>query len=199
MSRITGPKCKLCRRAQTKLFLKGDKCFSDKCVFNMKTNYPGKSTFFSSRLSNYGIQLREKQKIKCIYGLNEAQMKKLFGIALKLGGDKGLNMLQLLEMRLDSIVYMLGIAPSRPSARQMVSHGKIAVNGKKLDIPSYTTKVDDKITVLDAKYILISASGLKVPTWLKKSSRGGSVMNMPSRDMIDEGIKENLIIEFYSR
>lgn len=199
MSRITKSKCKLCRREQTKLFLKGERCFGEKCALTRRQSLPGKNTSYTSRPSNYGIRLREKQKVKRTYGINETQMKGILKKASQSGGDTGLNMLQLLEMRLDNVVYLLGISPSRPSARQAVNHGKIKVNGKKMTIPSYTVSVGDKISLADPKYQKQSVPELKSPSWLKKSSSGGEVLEKPVREMIDEGIKEYLIIEFYSR
>lgn len=199
MSRNTDPKCKQCRREGVKLYLKGDRCYSEKCAINRKPLPPGKSGYYNARLSGYGIRLRQKQKVKKVYGLTETQMKNVYDKASKMGGDKGLKLLQLLEMRLDNVVHLLGLAPSRNMARQMVNHGKFLVNGRKLDVPSYVTKVGDKISVKNEKVLLQGSASLKTPAWLKKSSKGGEVMAEPSRDMIDEGIKENLIIEFYSR
>lgn len=199
MSRITGSKCKLCRREQTKLFLKGERCFGEKCALTRRQSLPGKNTAYSSRPSNYGIRLREKQKVKRTYGINEAHMKGILKKASKSGGDTGLNMLQLLEMRLDNVVYLLGISPSRSAARQAIGHGKIKVNDKKMTIPSYTVSVGDKISLADPKYQKQSVPELKSPRWLKKSTSGGEVLEKPGREMMDEGIKEYLIIEFYSR
>ena len=147
MSRKIDSKCKLCRREQVKLYLKGERCFTEKCALSRKQSLPGKTTFFHSRLSNYGVQLREKQKVKRVYGLNETQMKNLYKEASKAGGDKGFKLLQFLELRLDNVTYLLGFAASRSNARQMVNHGKIVVNGKKVDIPSYRVSVGDKVIV----------------------------------------------------
>ena len=199
MSRITGPKCKLCRLEGVKLYLRGERCYSEKCAMNRKPYPPGRTATFSSRRSIYGIGLREKQKVKRVYGLNETQLKNIYVKASGHKGDKGLRLLQYLEMRLDNVVFMLGLAPSRATARQFVNHGKVTVNGKKIDISSYLTSVGDVIKVSDSSLQLVKASGMKVPGWLKTDSRGGKVLTEPSRDMIDEGIRENLIIEFYSR
>lgn len=192
-------KCKICRREQQKLYLKGERCFSDKCTFNRKQNYPGKAAYFRTRLSNYGVRLREKQKVKRVYGLTESQMKRFFRKAVKAGGNKGLKLLQLLEMRLDNVVYLMGLAPSRAAARQLVSHGKISVNGKKIDVPSHITSVGDEIKLRDKKTQPKTVAELKTPAWVKKKARGGVVESEPTREMIDEGIRENLIVEFYSR
>jgi len=164
-----------------------------------RQNLPGRNSFYSSRPSNYGIRLREKQKVKRTYGINEAQMKGVFKRASKLGSDTGLNLLQFLEMRLDNVVYLLGISPSRQAARQVVNHGKIKVNDKKMTISSFIVSPGDKISLADPKHQRQSAPELKAPRWLKKSAKGGEVLEKPSREMIDEGIKEYLIIEFYSR
>ncbi len=199
MSRIIDAKCRLCRREQTKLFLKGEKCYGPNCVFAKKQNYPGKEAYFSSRLSNYGQRLREKQKVKRVYGLNETQMKSLFYKAKSIEGDTGLNLLQLLEMRLDNVAYLLGFAPSRGLARQLVNHGKITVNGKAISIPSFITSEGDKIAISDEKITPVGASGIKTPKWLDKKSRAGVILSKPTRVMMDEGIKEYLIIEHYSK
>lgn len=199
MSRTIDAKCRQCRREQVKLFLKGERCFGPKCALTRKQNLPGKTTYFSSRLSNYGQRLREKQKVKRIYGLNEAQMKNLFFTAKSQEGDTGLKLLQLLEMRLDNVAYMLGFAPSRVAARQLVNHGKVTVNGKKMDIPSYITSVGDQIKVADNKFAVVASSGTKTPKWLEKKERGGAVLSEPTRQMMDEDIKEYLIIEYYSK
>ncbi len=199
MSRITGPKCRLCRREQTKLFLKGDRCFSDKCAVVRRQSLPGKTSFYTSRPSNYGIRLREKQKVKRMYGLNERQMKKTFEEASNLGGDTGLNLLKALEMRLDNVMYLLGMAPSRAAARQKTTHGKVKVNGKRMKIPSYKLSVGDKIEFINSNVAREGASGLGTPSWLKKNAKGGEVVNEPERSTMAEDIKEYLIIEFYSR
>ncbi len=199
MSRYTGPKCKLCRREGTKLFLRGERCFSEKCALNRKPYPPGRIATFSPRPSTYAIQLREKQKVKRIYGLTETQLKNALDRVAGTGGDKGLKLLQCLEMRLDNVVYLLHLAPSRASARQAVTHGKIAVNDKKMSIPSYVTSVGDVISVRDASFNAEGVSALKTPSWVKKKSKGGTIASEPTREMIDEGINENAIIEFYSR
>jgi small subunit ribosomal protein S4 len=199
MSRITGPKCKLCRLEGLKLFLRGERCYSEKCAMNRKPYPPGRTASFSSRRSIYGLSLREKQKVKRVYGLTETQMKDLYERASTHKGDKGLRLLQYLEMRLDNVIFLLGLAPSRAAARQVVNHGKVSVNDKKITIPSYITTVGNTLRITDQSLQTVRASGLKTPPWLKSLSKGGEVIAEPSRDMIDEGIRENLIIEFYSR
>ena len=182
-----------------KLFLKGERCYTEKCAMNRKPYPPGQKSGFSPRRSTYGIQLREKQKVKRTYGVTETKLKNLLAEASKSGGDKGLRLLQLLELRLDNVAYLLGLAPSRAAARQAVTHGKVAVNGKKLTIPSYTVSVGDIISIRDNDFHIESASGLKTPGWIKKKSGGGTIVSEPTRDMIDENIRETFIIEFYSR
>jgi small subunit ribosomal protein S4 len=199
MSRITDSKCKLCRREQTKLYLKGERCFTEKCALSRKQSLPGKTSFFHSRLSNYGVQLREKQKVKRVYGLNETQMKNLYKEASKSGGDKGAQLLQFLELRLDNVAYLLGVGASRANARQMVNHGKIVVNSKKVDIPSYRVSIGDKVELKDPSKKTPAPSYIQTPSWLKKSAKGGEVLSLPNRNMIDKDIKENLIVEFYSK
>lgn len=199
MSRHIDSKCKLCRREQTKLYLKGERCFTEKCAFSRRQSLPGKTAFFHTRLSNYGVQLREKQKVKRIYGLNEAQMKNTYLEASSSRGDKGLRLLQLLELRLDNVAYLLGLGSSRSEVRQMVSHGNITVNGKKVDIPSYRVSVGDRIEIINTAKKSQVPSYVKTPSWLKRSSKGGEVVSIPDRNMMDEEIKENLIVEFYSK
>lgn len=199
MSRITGPKCKLCRLEGIKLFLRGERCYSEKCALNRKPYPPGRAATFSSRRSIYGVSLREKQKVKRMYGLTETQMSELYRKAATFKGDKALRLLQLLELRLDNVVFLLGLAPSRAAARQIVNHGKISVNGKKMTVPSYITSVGNTIRVIDESLQTVKVSGMNTPVWLKSLSRGGDVVSEPSREMIDGGIRENLIIEFYSR
>ena len=166
---------------------------------NRKPYPPGRTATFSARVSTYGLQLREKQKVKRVYGLTETQLKNTLEKAARSGGDKGLRLLQLVEMRLDNVVFLLGLAPSRAAARQAVTHGKISVNGKKMSIPSYVVSVGDKVEVRDNKFLPIPVSALKTPGWLKKKARAGEIVSEPTRDMIDDGINENLIIEYYSR
>lgn len=194
-----GPVCRLCRREGVKLNLKGERCNSPKCALSRRPYPPGRGASMPSRRSTYGIQLREKQKVKRIYGLSERQLKSALDAAGRAEGDKGLNLLQRLEMRLDNVVYLLGLAPSRPAARRVVSHGKINVNAARISVPSHMVKPGDVISVRDSRFIAVSVSSLGKTAWLKKKDKGGQVMSAPLRDMIDEGIRENLIIEFYSR
>ncbi len=204
MGRYTGPVGKLSRREGINLFLKGSRSFSDKAAINRKPFPPGQhGNMRRRRLSQYGLQLREKQKVKRIYGLRERQFKNLFKkadrVSKKLDTDKGLEFLKLLEMRLDNVVYLLHLAPSRPAARQYVVHGHILVNGKKVDIPSYQVSVGDKITLKNEKLKPLE-DFFPTPEWLAEDGKAsGKVLNEPTREMIDPSIKEHLIIEFYSR
>jgi small subunit ribosomal protein S4 len=203
MGRHTGPKEKLSRREGVNLFLKGARSFSDNAGINRKPFPPGQHGAKSRvRLSNYGKQLREKQKVKRIYGLREKQFRNLYEKANRLAkindSDKGLELLRLLELRLDNVAYLSGFAPSRNAARQYVTHKHMEVNGKTVSIPSYVLQKGDQIKLKVEKLLPIETF-VKVPQWLQKSKNVATVLDLPIRDDIDEGIKENLIIEFYSR
>ncbi len=203
MGRYTGPKEKLSRREGVNLFLKGFRSFSEKAGINRRPFPPGQHGAKSRvRLSNFGRQLREKQKVKRIYGLRERQFHNLYKKADRVSkinnSDKGLELLRLLELRLDNVVYMAGLAPSRGAARQFVTHKHVEVNGKTLSIPSYTLSKDDQVKLKVDKLIPLEIQ-IKSPRWIEKSKNIATVFDLPIRDDIDEGIKENLIIEFYSR
>jgi len=203
MGRYTGPKGKLSRREGVNLHLKGARSFSDKNALDRKPFIPGQhGNKRRQRLLDYGIHLREKQKVKRIYGMRERQFKNVYKKADRRSkansSDKGLEFLKILELRLDSVVYYAGFAPSRAAARQAVVHGHILVNDKKLNIPSYELKEGDTIELKMAK--LAPAEKLfPIPQWLEGKDTKAKVSRLPGRDDIDEGIKENLIIEFYSR
>jgi small subunit ribosomal protein S4 len=203
MGRYIGPKGKLSRREGENLHLKGTRSFSDKNALNRKPFVPGQhGNKRRQRLSDYGIHLREKQKVKRIYGMREKQFKNVYKEADKRSkinnSDRGLEFLRILELRLDNVVYYAGFAPSRAAARQAVVHGHILVNGKKLDIPSYELNEGDTVELKMAK--LAPAEKLfPVPEWLQVKGTKARVERLPVRDDIDEGIKEHLIIEFYSR
>ncbi len=203
MGRYTGPKGKLSRREGVNLHLKGSRSFSDKNALNRKPFVPGQhGNKRRRRLSDYGIHLREKQKVKRMYGLRERQFKNVFKEAdqraKKSRLDKGLEFLRILELRLDNVVYYAGLAPSRAAARQAVVHGHILVNGNKLDIPSYELSEGDTVELKMAK--LAPAEKLfPVPKWIETTGTKAKVLRLPERDEMDEGIKEHLIIEFYSR
>ena len=208
MARYTDSVCRMCRREGTKLFLKGDKCFSAKCAQTARPTPPGQHGQARARkASEYGIQLREKQKARRAYGLMEGQFKRTFGKAEGIKGITGENLLSLLERRLDNVVYRSGLASSRAQARQFVTHGMFTVNGKKVDIPSYTTKVGDVIVVRsnrrDIEHFKIVKEGIArvIPKWLTTSAAELSVTvnALPQRDDVDLTLQENMIVEFYSR
>lgn len=208
MARYTEAKCRLCRREGIKLFLKGEKCSSVKCILEKRNSAPGQHGHVRTRFSEYRVRLREKQKARRIYGISEIQFENYFDIASKRKGVTGEMLLQLLERRLDNVLYRLGFASSRSQARQFVAYGHVIVNGKKLDIPSYLVSPGDKIT-LEQKLITGSlgetikerVTQVKTPAWLELDSEKieGTVRNLPSRQEIDVPINEQLIVEFYSR
>ena len=208
MARYTDSVCRMCRREGTKLFLKGEKCFSTKCALNNRPTPPGQHGQARQRkASEYGLQLREKQKARRAYGLMEGQFKRTYDRAAHMKGITGENLLQLLELRLDNVVYRSGLAASRPQGRQVVCHGLITVNGKKVDIPSYSVKVGDVISVRATKKDLAifqaakEGSGRVVPKWLTLDLENltATVTALPQRDDIDLTLQENMIVEFYSR
>jgi len=206
MARYTESTCKLCRREGMKLFLKGDKCYTEKCPFARRPYAPGQHGQNKKKLTNYGTQLREKQKLRRYYGVLERQFERYFEEAERMKGITGDNLLQLLERRLDNVVYRLSIASSRAQARQFVSHGHILVNGKKVDIPSYLVKAGDVVSVKDSSKSLdviknnVEAS-TNIPDWLdfNRDSLEGKVLSLPTREHIDLPIEEHLIVELYSR
>ncbi len=211
MARYIGPVCKLCRREGEKLFLKGERCFTPKCAIEKRNQPPGQhgaSRTFRKKPSDYGIQLREKQKARRIYGVLERQFRRYYADASRRSGVTGAVLLQYLEARLDNVVFRLGFATSRRQARQLISHGHITVNGKKVTIASFLVKPNDQIAVAQGSrktaYFADLEKGLKsarTPGWLAVDARqlSGSVMSLPTREQIDTPVKEQLIIEFYSR
>ncbi|HAE62969.1 MAG TPA: 30S ribosomal protein S4 [Eubacteriaceae bacterium] len=208
MARYTEASCRLCRREDMKLYLKGDKCYSNKCPMEKRAFAPGQHGQRRTKLSEYGIQLREKQKAKRIYGIMEKQFRNYFEMAAKKQGITGENLLQLLELRLDNVVYRLGLAASRKEARQLVLHGHYLVNGKKVNIPSYQMSEGDMIQVVEKsrksdkfKAIVESTSSKVTPKWLEADFEKleGKVVALPARDDIDLNIEDHLIVELYSR
>lgn len=206
MARYTDAVCKQCRREKQKLFLKGDRCFTDKCALTRREYAPGQHGQRRKKMSEYGVQLREKQKVRRYYGVLESQFAKYYEMAIKMSGIAGENMLSILESRLDNIVYRMGFAMSRPEARQLVVHGHFTVNGHRVDIPSYLVKAGDVITVKStdsAKFkAIVEANASKpVPKWLEsdKENMTGKVVAMAQRDDIDLPVEEHLIIEYYSK
>ncbi len=209
MARYTGALCRQCRREQIKLFLKGDRCYSDKCAFERRSYAPGQHGQARMRkMSDYAIQLREKQKVRRMYGMLEGQFHKYFVMADRAKGVTGENLLVLLERRLDNVVYRLGLASSRNQARQMLRHNHFLVNGRKTNIPSFLVSVNDEITVkeksrkIEALNDSLSAVVRRgVPSWLKldKDKYVGTVQALPDREEITMPIQENLIVELYSK
>ena len=206
MARYTGPSCKLCRREGTKLYLKGERCLSDKCAFNRRTAAPGQHGAAKKKLTEYGMQLREKQKAKRYYGVLEKQFHSYYEKADNQEGIAGENLLRLLERRLDNVVYRMGLAASHKEARQLVLHGHFTLNGHKANIPSILVKVGDFIAVkeTDSTKIkeLVENMGDRIsPKWLDVDKNAGTakVIAMPERDDIDFEFNEQLIIELYSK
>lgn len=208
MARYTEASCRLCRREDMKLYLKGDKCYSNKCAMEKRAFAPGVHGQRRTKMTEYGLQLREKQKAKRIYGVLESQFRKYFEMAAAKRGITGENLLQILETRLDNTVYRLGLASSRKEARQLVLHEHFTVNGGKVNIPSFLIKEGDVIKVTDKskksnkfKDVLESTSSKVVPKWLEVDFEKleGKVIALPARDDIDLEIKEHLIVELYSR
>lgn len=208
MARYRGPVCRRCRREREKLFLKGERCHSSKCAIEKRNYPPGERTFGYQRQSEYGRQLREKQKMKRAYGLLEAQFRNLFGQAENMRGITGEQLLQLLELRLDNVVYRLGLAGSRRQARQFIDHEHVLVNGEVIDIPSYEVEQGDKIEVIEKmeenaevqKYTSLARQrGIK--EWLNlEDSPRGKVLRKPDRGEIDDiDFDEHLIVELYSK
>ena len=208
MARYTDASCRLCRREGEKLFLKGERCYTNKCSVSKRAYAPGQHGQQKKKMSEYGIQLREKQKARRFYGILESQFRSYFGMAVKRKGITGENLLQILESRLDNVVYRLGLATSRPEARQLVRHAHFTVNGKKVNIPSILLEPGDVIAVTDkfkgsekTKSIVEIAGGKVVPKWLEFDAENlkGKVVSLPAREDIDLPIKEHLIVELYSK
>lgn len=208
MGRHTEAVCRLCRREKDKLYLKGDRCFSDKCAVVRHAYPPGEHGQGRQKFSEYGQQLREKQKARRIYGVMERQFRRYFREADRRRGVTGEILLQLLESRLDNIVFRLGLARSRPEARQLINHGHFAVNGRKVDIPSCLLRVDDIVAVREKsknkaifKQIAEERSGQGIADWLQVDHEKleGQVLRLPQREEIDSPVTEHLIVELYSR
>lgn len=207
MARYTDSVCRQCRREGAKLFLKGDRCFGAKCAIVKRPTPPGQHGVSRKKQSQYGIQLREKQKARRAYGVLEGQFRGYFQQASRMRGVTGENLLMLLERRLDNVVYRLGMGDSRAHARQMVTHGHIRVNGKKVNIPSFRVKLNDEITIRSGSQSMENLKQLReegnrmVPKWLSLDHENlvGKVIAMPQRDDIDLTIEEHQIVELYSR
>lgn len=212
MARYTDSVCKLCRREGMKLYLKGERCSGPKCAVERRQYPPGahaKAETFRQRSSDYGQQLREKQRARRYYGVLERQFRRYFDMALRLRGQTGVNLLVILERRLDNVVYRMGLADSRPQARQLVAHGHFDVNGQKTNIPSALVKVGDEIRVRETSrqspYFQACKEMLEhrpvVPEWLSLDveNLSGRVVSLPTREQIDAPVAEQLIVEYYSR
>ena len=208
MARYTDEQCRICRREGQKLFLKGSRCYSDKCSISRRNYAPGQHGQIRAKLSEYGTQLREKQKTKSYYGVGEKQFRGYFEMASNKKGITGENLLQILESRLDNVVYRLGFGASRAQARQLVNHGQFAVNGQRVDIPSYLVKAGDVITVREnkkengaIKANIEANSARPVPAWLELNNEtlSGKVVRLASREDVDIPVEEHLIVELYSK
>lgn len=207
MARYIGPVCRLCRREGEKLFLKGERCFS-KCTLDKREGGPGQHGKGRQQFSNFKVQLREKQKARRMYGLMEKQFSSYYEKASKAKGVTGTELLTRLELRLDNIAYRLGFGSSRSHARQVVRHGIVLVNGKRVTIPSYVLKVGDSVEIKDnhKKDIVIvsavsAAKGRMIPEWLSldDGDMKGTIKSLPSRDQMPQNVNEQLIVELYSR
>ena len=208
MARYIDASCRLCRREGEKLFLKGERCYTNKCAVSRRAYAPGQHGQRRKKVSEYGIQLREKQKARRFYGVLENQFRRYFDMAVKKRGITGENLLQILESRLDNVVYRLGLATSRPEARQLVRHGHFTVDGRKVNIPSYLLKPGEVVAVREKsknspkmKAINEIVGGKAIPQWLEFDSENlvGKVVALPSREEIDLPIQEHLIVELYSK
>ena len=206
MAKYTDADCRLCRREGCKLFLKGDRCISPKCAMEKRPVAPGQHGLGRKKVTEYGEQLREKQKVKRAYGLLEKQFREYYEKANRMKGVVGENMLSLLERRLDNVIYRMGIGDSRAQSRQIVNHGHITVNGKVVNIPSYNVKVGDIVAIKESKQDVEKFKqlrGIKItmPKWLEfdTNTMSGKILALPKRDDIDLNIREHMIIELYSR
>ena len=209
MARYIGPVCRLCRREGMKLFLKGERCYTEKCGIEKRNFAPGQhGKARKSKMLGYGVQLREKQKVKRIYGVLEDQFRRYFEQAERTRGITGETLLQLLERRLDNVAYRLGFATSRPAARQLVRHGHFTVNGRKVDIPSFSVKPGDVVAIRTSSrqnasiaHALEEVKGRGVPEWLSFDAEGMSakISAIPTREQINLPVQEQLIVELYSK
>ena len=207
MARYLGPVCRLCRREGMKLFLKGERCYSEKCAIEKRNVPPGQhGRGRKAKLVGYGVQLREKQKVKRTYGVLENQFRRYFEAADRQKGITGELLLQSLERRLDNVVYRLGFATSRAQGRQLVRHGHFTVNGRKVDIPSYAVRPGDVVAVRASsgqkptiQHAMEEVKGRGIPEWLTLDGLGGRVSQLPNRQQINLPVQEQLIVELYSK
>jgi len=208
MARYTESVCRLCRREGMKLYLKGTRCYSKKCAFERRPSPPGQHGIRRRKVGDYGLQLREKQKVRRVYGVLERQFKNYFDSAENRPGVTGENLLRMLELRLDNAVFRMGLAPSRAAARQLVGHGHIAVNGRPTDIPSYQLKPGDRIEVRESrtgrepfKVVKETLRSHQAPEWLSVDAAKlvGTVVELPHREQMPLDLNEQLVVEYYSR
>jgi len=208
MARYTDPVCRLCRREGLKLFLKGGRCYTKKCSFERRPTPPGQHGVRRRKVGDYGLQLREKQKVRRVYGVLEKQFRNYFIEATRHSGVTGEALLQSLELRLDNVVFRLGFAPSRAAARQMVAHGHLAVNGVPTNVPSYRLKIGDRVEVREShkerelfQTVKESLRSHQAPDWLSldPAKLAGSVLALPRRDQMPPEFNEQLVVEYYSR
>ncbi len=209
MARYAGPVCRLCRREGMKLFLKGERCYGEKCAIERRNVPPGQhGKGRRARMAGYGLQLREKQRVKRMYGVLESQFRRYFKEADRRRGVTGETLLQLLEGRLDNVVYRLGLATSRPQARQLVRHGHFTVNGRRADIPSFALKAGDQVAVKSTstknpaiQYAMEEVKGRGIPEWLEFNGEklAGQLTAIPTRDQLNLPVQEQLIVELYSK
>ncbi|MFA5527737.1 MAG: 30S ribosomal protein S4 [Peptostreptococcales bacterium] len=206
MARYTGPSCRLCRREGQKLFLKGERCYSTKCAIERRNYAPGQHGQGRKKISEYGLQLREKQKVKRYYGVLETQFEHYFDKAASKAGITGENLLIMLETRLDNVVFRMGLASSRKEARQLIRHGHFSINGKKANIPSILVKEGDVVQVKEnssssSKFKQVKETTLTTPDWVTVDFEKleGKVVTLPTRENIDIPIEEHLIVELYSK
>ena len=208
MARYTGAVCRQCRREGKKLFLKGERCYSDKCSIGLRSYAPGQHGQGRKKSSEYGLQLRAKQTARRFYGVQESQFRHYFEVAERKQGITGDNLLRILESRLDNVVYRVGFASSRKEARQLVGHGHFEVNGKRVDIASYLLKAGDVVTLCEKsrgsdkfKAIIEANSSKPVPEWItvNREQYSAQIVNLPTREQIEAPVEEQLIVEFYSR
>jgi small subunit ribosomal protein S4 len=208
MARYTESVCRLCRREGMKLYLKGTRCYSKKCAFERRPSPPGQHGIRRRKVGDYGLQLREKQKVRRTYGVLERQFRNYFDSAENRPGVTGENLLRMLELRLDNAVFRMGLAPSRAAARQLVGHGHIAVNGRPTDIPSYQLKPGDRIEVRESragrepfKVVKETLRSHQAPEWLSVDAAKlvGTVVELPRREQMPQDLNEQLVVEYYSR
>jgi len=209
MARYIGPVCRLCRREGMKLFLKGERCYTEKCAIEKRNFLPGQhGKARKAKLAGYGLQLREKQRVKRIYGVLENQFRRYFEAADRQRGITGELLLQMLECRLDNVIYRIGFATSRAQARQLVRHGHFSVNGKKVDIPSYQVREGDIVAVRErskqsaaVQHAMVEVKGRGIPEWLslQADQTSGRIVSLPSRAQINLPVQEQLIVELYSK